>query len=267
MIALIKRVALILMIILATISFASVKALIVYVSEYKDPGIIPLPFAKKDAMNMKTAIQSIPGAMVKVVENPGYDDFAREFKRWARSAEEGETLIFYYAGHGISHEGQFYFIPSGADPEDEFTWIPFSRLKKYIPSEVRMVWLIDACYSGSIVKGRPLKALRVEKEALSAGKGQVIITSSTGNEISREMPDGSGGIFTVTLVEGLKGAADEDGDGWIESGELHKYVEKKVEELSGGQQHPMMKGQGDIKIVENISGKLKELDKKLFDLY
>jgi len=203
-IALSRKVALILTIILATISFASLKALIVYVSEYKNPGIIPLPFARKDAMNMRTAIQSIPGAMVKILENPGYDDFVREFKKWAKSAEEGETLIFYYAGHGISHEGQFYFIPSGADPEDEFTWIPFSRLKKYISSKTRMVWLIDACYSGSIVKGRPLKAL-------SAGEGQVIITSSTGNEISREMPDGSGGMFTVTLVEELKGAADEDG--------------------------------------------------------
>ncbi|MCD6463552.1 MAG: caspase family protein, partial [Thermotogae bacterium] len=200
---------------------------------------------------------------------PGVGDFIRVFKEWAGSARAEDTLMFYYAGHGMSKEGKFCFIPVDADPEDEYTWVSFNRLKdyieKYAPSDVKVVWLIDACYSGSMVKGRPLRAIRVEKEALSAGANQVIITSSSENEISREMPDGSGGVFTVTLVEGFKGAADEDGDGWIESGELYRYVEKKVEQLSMGQQHPMMRGQGSIKIVANISGKLKELKYRLYD--
>ena len=250
---------------------SAVSALIVYVASYKDTSILPLPFARKDALNMKEVLSRIPGVKIELLENPAGGDLIREFKKWIRGAKSGDTFIFYYAGHGISKGGEFYFIPSDADPEDEYVWIPFNRLKGYVkeyaPFDVKVVWLIDACYSGSVVKGRPLRAIRIEKEAFHADTNQVIITSSTGNEISHEMSDGSGGVFTVALVEGLKGAADSDRDGWIESGELYSYVEKRVEELSGGQQHPMRRGEGDIKIVANISGKLKELDKKLFDLY
>jgi len=248
-------------------SFSALRALVAYVSSYDDDTVLPLPLAQKDAMNIKNTLSKIPDAQVLSLENPTYGELVSSFKKWARSAKEGDTLIFYYAGHGISKEGQFYFIPSDADPEDEFTWIPFSRLRKYVPSDSQMVWLIDACYSGSMVKGRPLRAVRVEKQALQAAAGQVIITSSTGNEISREMSDGSGGIFTVALVEGLEGKADEDKDGWIESGELYRYVEKKVEELSAGQQHPMMRGNGDIKILKNFAGRIKELKIELFSAY
>ncbi|MCD6449775.1 MAG: caspase family protein [Thermotogaceae bacterium] len=122
-------------------------------------------------------------------------------------------MIFYYAGHGISKDGKFYFIPADADPEDSYTWIPFERLERYIERNRKIVWLIDACYSGAMVKGRPLRAVRIQKEALHAQGDQVIITSSSGNEISREMPDGSGGLFTVSLVKAIQGGADKDKDG------------------------------------------------------
>ncbi|MCD6450251.1 MAG: caspase family protein, partial [Thermotogaceae bacterium] len=154
--------------------------------------------------------------------------------KWINSTSPQDTLIVYYAGHGISKDGEFYFIPSDADIEDSFTWISFKRLKSYINEIRKIIWLIDACYSGSIVKGRPLRAVKIQKEAFEIEGEQVIITSSTGNEISQEMPDGSGGIFTVALVEALKGDADSDKDGWIESGELYEYVKEKVIKLSEG---------------------------------
>ena len=187
---------------------ASVKVFIVCVSSYGDARILHLPLARKDALNLKDTLSKIPGARIDLLENPSFGDLVSEFKKWVKGARSSDTLIFYYAGHGISEKGEFYFIPADADPDDSFTWVPFSRLKKYVPEDVKLVWLIDACYSGSMVKGRPLRAVRVQKEALEAGAHQVIITSSTGNEISREMPDGSGGIFTIALAEGLEGRAD-----------------------------------------------------------
>ncbi len=250
---------------LSSLAFPSLSALIVYVSDYDSEAIIDLPAAQKDAIKMKSFLQTLPDSHVSLLENPTAGQLIRTFKKWA--SVEADTKIFYYAGHGISKGGEFYFIPADADPEDEYTWVPFGRLKGYVPAGVKVVWLIDACYSGSMIKGRPLGVLRIQKEALSITGNEVIITSSSGNEISREMADGSGGIFTAVLVEGLKGAADEDGDGWIESGELYEYVKKKVEKLSMGQQHPVMKGGRWIRIVANLSGKLKELDRKLFDLY
>ena len=208
-----RSILLFFLIVLALSGFSALKVFIVCIASYDDPSILPLPLAQKDALNMKEALSKIPDAEITFLENPTYGGLISSLKKWARSARDQDTLIFYYAGHGISKGGEFYFIPSDADPEDEYTWVPFKRLKSYISSDVKAVWLIDACYSGSMVKGRPLRAVRVEKEAFRVGEGQVIITSSTRNEISREMSDGSGGIFTVALVEGLEGKADEDKDG------------------------------------------------------
>ncbi len=73
------------------------------------------------------------------------------------------TLIFYYAGHGISKDGEFYFIPSDADPRDKHIWISLNELQRYIPEKVKVIWLIEACYSRSFVKGKSLKDLGVER--------------------------------------------------------------------------------------------------------
>ncbi|RLG30939.1 hypothetical protein DRN97_09950, partial [Methanosarcinales archaeon] len=253
--------------ILASSVVSALKILIVYTSDYEAEDIIDLPLAEKDAMHFKNAMSLIPGVDVKVLANPSLGNFIRTFKAWAESSKDVDTLVFYYAGHGISKGGKFYFIPVDADFEDEYTWVKFDRLKEYIPWGAKVIWLIEACYSNSVVKSKPLKVVRMEKGAFKAGTNEVIITSSSGNEISKEMPDGSGGIFTVSLVEGLEGKADENGDGWIESGELYRYVSEKVKERSQEMQHPMMEGSIDLKIMMNVSGKIKELKTKLYEAY
>lgn len=254
-----KLVFILLMFSFVVTSFSAIRVLIVYESQYDNESVIDLPLAEKDARNLSSVISKIPDSKIEVLSNPTFGEFMSKFKKWIKSAKKSDSLIFYYAGHGMSKDGNFYFIPSDADPEDEYTWVPFDRLKRYVPKGVKIVWLIDACYSGSMVKGRPLREIRVEKEALKVDNNQVVITSSSGNEISREMPDKSGGVFTVALVEALKGKADENKDGWIESGELYDYVKNRVKELSGDAQHPVMKGNAKIKIVQNITARVEKL--------
>ena len=262
-----KRVAMVALLLLITLVFSTTKVFIVHVSSYEDETITSLPLAEKDAENFKDVMDKIPGVEIKLLENPGYTEFLKGFKEWVSSLKDGDMLIFYYAGHGISKEGEFHFIPSDADPEDEYTWIAFGRLRKYVRSDVRVVWLIDACYSGSIVKGRPLRSVRIVKEGFKARSKEFVITSSRGNEISREMPDESGGIFTIALVEGFKGKADVDEDGWVRSGELYNYVKKRVEELSKDRQHPLSSGSQDLKVIQTLKGKEKALKRETEALY
>ena len=79
----------------------------------------------------------------------------------------------------------------------------------------------------------------------------MIIASCRENEVSKVMRDESSGIFTRSLAEGLDGEIDENKDGWIESGELYDYVNERVKELSNGSQHPVMKGNRNIKILQS----------------
>ena len=46
------------------------------------------------------------------------------------------------------------------------------------------------------------------------------------------------GLFTHAVLEGLGGAADGDGDGYVTLAELSAYVEMKVPQLSNAQQRP-----------------------------
>ncbi len=112
---------------------------------------------------------------------------------------------------------------------------------------------------------RPLRPV-VKKDAFSKLRlNEVIITSSEGEEVSKEIP-GKGGVFTYYISEGLKGEADRDGDGWIEAQELYEYVRKNVEKATMNTQHPMMRGI-DVKIVMNISERKKEIGKIIDELY
>ena len=81
------------------------------------------------------------------------------------------------------------------------------------------------------------------------------------------MPDESGGIFTIALVEGFKGKADVDEDGWVKSGELYNYVKKRVEELSKDRQHPLSSGSQDLKVIQTLKGKEKALKRETEALY
>ena len=83
-------------------------------------------------------------------------------------------------------------------------------------------------------------------ERLTRAKGRVIMTASRPSEVSLELVELGHGLFTYYLVEGLRGAADADGDGVVTLQELYTYVEQQVSRKSravGGNQHPVLKGE------------------------
>ncbi|MCD6450421.1 MAG: caspase family protein, partial [Thermotogaceae bacterium] len=117
-----KFIFFILIITLITSGFSSIKAFLIYEALYDDQSILPLPLAEKDANNLKEALSKIPDSQITLLRNPTTGEFVREFRKWINSTSPQDTLIVYYAGHGISKDGEFYFIPSDADIEDSFTW-------------------------------------------------------------------------------------------------------------------------------------------------
>ncbi len=114
---------------------------------------------------------------------------------------------------------------------------------------------LDACYSGAawgrtfISQRMGTRTVSVDElflDRLTSSKGRAIITASRSSEVSIELADLGHGVFTYYLVEGLKGAADTNGDGIVTLQELYEYVGQKVSaksRASGGNQHPVMKGE------------------------
>ncbi|HEV8475058.1 MAG TPA: caspase family protein [Methylomirabilota bacterium] len=182
-----------------------------------------------------------------------------------RSAKKDDTVLIFFAGHGapevdtrgIERDGLAkYLIPADADPDDLYsTALPMDELQTIFAriEADRVVAFLDACYSGA-AGGRSFSATRTRAgavddlflERLTRSKGRAIVTASRPAEVSIELPELGHGIFTYYLVNGLKGAADLNRDGIVTLQELYEYVEQQVSvksRASGGNQHPVMKGE------------------------
>ena len=96
-----------------------------------------------------------------------------------------------------------------------------------------------------IKKGLVDNALMLQKDLfadLRRGTGAVVISSSSGDEYSFEGTDWKNGIFTYSLLEGLKmKKADQNKDGQIQVSELQKYVMERVKALTNGGQNPTVR--------------------------
>ncbi|MEM9155059.1 MAG: SUMF1/EgtB/PvdO family nonheme iron enzyme [Cyanobacteria bacterium P01_F01_bin.33] len=155
----------------------------------------------------------------------------------------GDNLWFFFAGHGVHHEGRDYLMPLDADPgEVEDTAIPVS----YVTERLRrcgadnVVLLVDACRSASRA------GLGIGNEA---PMGVITLFSCRPHERSYEIEDPSvrHGAFTYALLQGLR----LQGEGNCATVErLDAYLSHQVPELNRRYQKPV---QTPYAIVEPAS--------------
>ncbi len=146
-----------------------------------------------------------------------------------------------------------------------------------IPAREKLL-LMDACHSGEVDKGQILttdnQSLTLDKNQkgtlkrytykaedydetrqlgmttsfelmqelfanLSKGSGAVVISAAAGNSYALESDEWKNGIFTYSILAGLKsGKADKNNDGQITVTELKNFVGREVERLTEGEQKP-----------------------------
>jgi HEAT repeat protein len=184
-----------------------------------------------------------------------------------RMASPEDTVIIFYAGHGAvetdpsNPDGdgfEKYLLPFDADLNDLFaSSISMDEVRKIFNriSAERLIFIADTCYSGAS-GGRTMVTSKTRAnlsdsfyERISKGKGRVIISSCSANEISKEDDNLQHGIFSYHMLEGLKGNADQDGDGIITVSELFSYISRTVPEASAQDQHPVKKGETEGELV------------------
>ena len=184
-----------------------------------------------------------------------------------RKASKEDTVIIFYAGHGAvetdpsNPDGdgfEKYLLPYDADLNDLYTTsISMDEIRKIFQRirADRLIFIADTCYSGAS-GGRTMMASKTRAnlsdkfyERISKGKGRVIISSCSANEISKEDDSLKHGVFSYYMLEGLKGRADQDADGIITVSELFSYISRKVPAASAQDQHPVKKGETEGELV------------------
>jgi hypothetical protein len=190
--------------------------------------------------------------------------------RIKNAARESDMVIIFFAGHGATERDaaspdgdglEKYLLPFDADPADLYTtampMVEVARIFNRIRSE-RLVFIADACYSGGS-GGRTISVADTRAnigdgflERVVGGRGKVIITASSANEVSVEKDELQHGVFTYYLIEGLRGKADLDRDSMITVDEAYNYVYEQVPKATGQEQHPVKKGSVEGNVVLSI---------------
>lgn len=137
----------------------------------------------------------------------------------ALAAGPHTMVLFYYSGHADDHA----LYPGGAP-------LPLDALKARLADErvgVR-VGVIDSCRGGGWTHAKGLsvtKPFAVGLPALSS-EGMALLASSSGLEDAHEAEALQGSFFTHHLVAGLRGAADQTGDGHVTLSEAFAYANR-----------------------------------------
>jgi len=194
-------------------------------------------------------------------------------------------------GAHITKGTEYYLIPrdakKGSLAATAIDMPTFQELWDQIEAR-RKVFIVDACNSGGFsgVRGAGFKGFEdiTEAEAEAAAEAKAIaantkVTSTVKPKIVKGLTNRSlskskavfsacradqkslesdklkHGIFTYTLLSGLKGAADENNDGNINLRELKSYLTLNVPEEArrqGGSQTPVIKIQLDSEVFLSI---------------
>jgi uncharacterized caspase-like protein len=221
------------------------------VSKYQDNSIPKLQLAAKDALDFSALIGTQKGGFYTdtivrtlVDEDASRDNILDELDALEKTVGDDDTAIIFIAGHGVSDEKQFYFVPHDADDEKiRRTCVGFDEVQTCAVSlKSRALVFMDTCHSGGINTGGEISthitALLTGWKTANSAKGAVIYTSSTGNQLSQEKLQWQNGAFTKVLLEGLRGEANPAKAGPISASMLEGYLAKKVSELTGGLQTP-----------------------------
>lgn len=171
-------------------------------------------------------------------------------------AGPNDVVYLFLAGHAVRGEGgEGYFVSYDADPQNlHATGVSFTELNAAIGGRLRantVVLIADACHAGAIGWAAGVGSvsdLQPALEGLGGGDRTVLkLLASRPREQSFEDArwGGGHGVFTFSLLNGLRGAAERTGDGVVRAGELLEYVSRVVPEQTGARQNPRVAGNFD----------------------
>ncbi len=218
-------------------------ALLIGVSEYGS-GLNPLPAAVKDIEAMRQVLQhpGIGGFEVEVLRNPEPQVMQEAIETLFSGRARDDLALLFFSGHGIKDDiGRLFFATRITRKNHKGELIKATAVSASSVQDVmqhsrckRQVVILDCCFSGAFAEGMTAKDDgSVDVQTQLGGEGKVVLTSSTSTQYSFEQQGSDLSIYTQYLVEGLEtGDADQDCDGLIAIGELHKYAKRKVREVA-----------------------------------
>ncbi|MEX0969839.1 MAG: caspase family protein [Paracoccaceae bacterium] len=207
-------------------------ALIIGNADYPDPGVISLANTLNDARTMAAALSAM-GFSIYTVENATRADVDAAIADIAKSEQGAELGLFFYAGHGVQHEGINYLLPSDIQPstrsflQDQAIALPaiIERLAEL--NAGKLVIVLDACRNSPFGAGQASGV----GLALTEAPANTIISYATSPGAVALDGIGANSPFTAALASTLEGPRQDFRD-------VLRLVRAKVRRATNGEQTP-----------------------------
>lgn len=244
-------------------------AILVGVNEYEQQR--KLDFCDKDMQGLKDAlikgkfttadcIEVLVTGSTEKDKTPTMANINRALKNLAAKTNENDTVLFAFAGHGVSlpsrkgeEDFKQYLCPADAKVEFDAdtgkfytdTLLPLEDIDRMIVENSKAktrIMFLDACRDQDVVvKTRSLVGMtpniddvRLGMKGFASQKldtgGLFRLSSCAENQKAYEDKDTGHGVFSYHLIEGLNGKADADNNGRVTLDELKDYVSRKTKD-------------------------------------
>ena len=223
-------------------------ALVVGVSGYEDA---TLKYARRDAdwfRNYARQVMGISRIETLFDAQATSSRFRSRLENWLKK-KSGFKVVF-FSGHGCSNPENLkdpvpYLVPHDYDGTPS-TLISTKDIPDLCSSPTdTLVLVYDACMAGS---GNKAGFVPVHVPTTSA----VTLAAADSSQPSREFDKAQHGYFTYYSLLGLRGKADKEpygnGDGWVTTTELYRYVKDKVSDATNEVQVPVLRPEREIKL-------------------
>lgn len=184
--------------------------------------------------------------------------------RLARRARFVDEILVFYSGHGVPvfHEEGLpngYLLPVDVPAaEPGFGAYPLDLLIQQLEAlpVKRVTLLLDACFSGLSTQGSLVPNVSGAFGVAIAPpeeKAKVSVLTATDfrtPQFAHWLEDKKHGAFSYFALEGLRGAADRDGDGRVLLSELRDYVDEALARSNFRQTPSLMPGSEDPVMME-----------------
>lgn len=206
-------------------------ALIIGNSNYKDGSWGNLPGVKAD-VEAVSDILCQHGFKVEIAENltsKTFDSRLKEFiNKYGKTANN--RILIYYAGHGYKQKSAGdnrdigYVVPVDAPSPQKSDFNRYAVTMDTVENYAKEIqakhalFVFDNCFSGKLVSRSPVIVPNEINEKVGGAVRQFLTSGSS----EQEVPDQSN--FRRAFVRGLKGEADENGDGYTTASELAVFI-------------------------------------------
>jgi uncharacterized caspase-like protein/tetratricopeptide (TPR) repeat protein len=238
-------------------------ALVVGVSSYEYlPPAAQLRFAHRDAEEFAAFLRSfeggaLPADHIRLLTNreATLAQIRASLKIWLVESAHPEDIVYvFFAGHGVlDDQDEGYLVAHDSDPQNlHATALSFQEVDEALSKRLRaalVVMVTDVCHAGRLGWSSYLPNLPSQASEPLARIGQgdrsflkLLATKPSERSFESEQWDGGHGAFTYALLEGLRGAADLDGDHVVSAAEAVDFASRRVPELTNALQHPRVAG-------------------------